>query len=164
MKEILRMELGQRVSVRLQNYDYSGEGIIFITICCQDRKHRFGKVRNEFMCLNSLGSIAFNVWMNLIKRFEGLELDTFQVMPNHIHGILIMTHRNTTSLSKIIGAYKSEVFMKCLHLYKSHNKQMGKLWQRNYYEHIIRDHSDLVNCQAYIKNNPINWTNDHLYS
>lgn len=133
------------------------------------------------MILNELGTIAYNEWINLANRFSNFELDVFQIMPNHMHGIIVLsdvgatlavaqeesalnraTARVAPTISDIIGAYKSIVSNACLQLFKSHNKIMGKLWQRNYYEHIIRDARAYQNISNYIINNPNKWNEDKL--
>jgi putative transposase len=79
-----------RRSIRLKGYDYSQEGLYFITICCQHRIWRFGEVINGEMLLNELGEIAYNEWIKLTERFPNFELDVFQIMPNHMHGIIVL--------------------------------------------------------------------------
>jgi len=118
-----------RRSIRLKDYDYAKAGAYFITICCEDRLHRFGKVSDNKMILNESGTIAYNEWINLSDRFPNFELDVFQIMPNHMHGIIVLS--DISSFSTAAGAYKSIVSNACLQLFKSHDKTMGKLWQRN---------------------------------
>ena len=79
-----------RRSIRLKGFDYSQEGFYFITICCENRKHRFGEIENGEMILNECGQIAYNEWVKLSERFPNFELDVFQIMPNHIHGIIAL--------------------------------------------------------------------------
>ncbi|MCX2494985.1 hypothetical protein OQX63_15955 [Pedobacter sp. PF22-3] len=174
-----------RRSIRLKGYDYSKAGAYFITICCEDRIHRFGKVSGDEMILNQPGTIAYNEWINLAERFPNFELDVFQIMPNHMHGIIVLSDRTTVgatlavaqeqnelnratarvapTIAEIVGAYKSIVSNACLQLFKSHNKIMGKLWQRNYYEHIIRDERAYQNISNYIINNPGKWNEDKFH-
>ncbi|MDQ0970044.1 putative transposase [Flavobacterium sp. W4I14] len=178
-----------RRSIRLRGYDYAKAGAYFITICCEDRLHRFGKVSDNKMILNQSGTIAYNEWINLADRFSNFELDVFQVMPNHVHGIMVFsdissfstaveatlavaqeedelnraTARVAPTISDIVGAYKSIVSNACLQLFKSHDKIMGKLWQRNYYEHIIRDERAYNNISNYIINNPSKWDEDKFH-
>lgn len=82
----------RRSIIRLKDYDYSKAGAYFITICCEDRLHRFGKVSDDGMILNELGTIAYDEWINLAHRFSNFELDVFQIMPNHMHGIIVLSH------------------------------------------------------------------------
>ncbi|TDG35101.1 hypothetical protein EZJ43_15355 [Pedobacter changchengzhani] len=181
-----------RKSIRLKGYDYSKAGAYFITICCEDRRHRFGKILAHKMILNQLGTIAYNEWINLMERFSSFELDVFQIMPNHMHGIIVLKDINLdktvgatlavaqdenevnsanratarvapTTIADVVGAYKSIVSNECLKLYKLQNKQMGKLWQRNYYEHIIRDENAYINISNYIINNPNKWDEDKFH-
>ncbi|MGM9475421.1 transposase [Pedobacter sp. GSP4] len=175
-----------RRSIRLKSYDYSKTGAYFITICCEDRLHRFGNVSDGEMILNEFGAIAYNEWINLTDRFSNFELDVFQIMPNHMHGIIVLSDIETTvgatlavaqeedtvnratarvapTISDIVGAYKSIVSNACLQLCKSQNKTMGKLWQRNYYEHIIRDARAYQNISDYIINNPKKWNDDKFH-
>lgn len=159
-------EIHHRKTIRYEGYDYSSAGVYFVTICCFGFKNRFGTIRNGIICLNSIGSIVFNTWIDLKKKYTLISIDEFQIMPNHFHGMLeisLESEESSLEITRIIGEFKSVVYYKSLRLYKSYNKEMGKLWQRNFYEHIIRDYSDLTNCRAYIRNNPMNWTIDHLY-
>ncbi len=177
-----------RRSIRLKGYDYSREGLYFITICCQDRICRFGYIENDGMHLNEFGQIAYDEWMKLNERFNNMQIDVFQIMPNHMHGIISL-HTPTvgagftpaqnagqpqindgqprgvapTSVSDIVGAYKSLVANGCLEIYKSKNETMGKLWQRNYYDHIIRNEKSYHKIADYIMNNPANWEKDKFH-
>lgn len=190
-------KIHHRRSVRLKGYDYSQAGLYFITICCQDRQHRFGEIINGAMILNEYGKIAHDEWEKLTDRFANVALDVFQIMPNHMHGILVLVGatlavaqntvaQNTvaqnnnfsngiidkewagasparTGISDIVGAYKSLVFKSCLDIYKSNDELMGKLWQRNYYEHIIRNEQSYQRISEYIINNPAKWSEDKFY-
>ncbi len=183
-----------RRSIRLKGYDYSRAGLYFITICCQDRICRFGEIvganhrDGHKMILNEYGQIAYCEWIKLSERFPNVELDVFQIMPNHIHGIIALneipvgagfppaqnenvppaqndmdiraTARVAPTVSDIVGAYKSLVANECLIIFKTKNEIMGKLWQRNYHEHIIRDEQSYLKISDYIVNNPANWNND----
>ncbi len=82
-----------RRSIRLKGYDYSQAGLYFITICCQNRICRFGHIENRKMILNEYGQIAYNDWVKLAERYSNFELDVFQIMPNHMHGIILLTTR-----------------------------------------------------------------------
>jgi len=186
-------QIHKRRSIRLKGYDYSQAGLYFITICCEDRICRFGKIENGKMILNDYGTIACNEWEKLPDRFVNFKLDVFQIMPNHMHGIIALKpegatlavaknddnnqydgnvqHGNTNiagaspvpAVPDIVGAYKSLVANRCLKIYKSHNETMGKLWQRNYYERIIRNHQSYENISKYILNNPAKWQEDKFH-
>lgn len=173
-----------RKSIRLKGYDYSQAGLYFITICVHNRQCLFGEIVNDEMILNNFGNIAHNHWEKLSERFQNFELDVFQIMPNHMHGIIFLTNpvgagftpapndgapapngvtaRVTPTIGDIVGAYKSLVSNECLAIFKQKfpNDYMGKLWQRNYHEHIIRDEQSYHRIANYIINNPQNWKND----
>ena len=83
-------EIHHRRSIRLKGYDYAQAGLYFITICTKDRKCLFGKITGAKMVLNDAGKIAFDEWMKLPARFPNFDLDVFQIMPNHMHGIIVL--------------------------------------------------------------------------
>jgi len=182
-------EIHNRKSIRLSDYDYSEEGFYFVTICCQDIVCRFGYVVDVNMVLNECGRIAKECWEEIPNRFLNIDLHSFIIMPNHIHGILQIKeivgagftpaqiditratarvaptkHKNyITALSDIIGTYKSLVARSCLKLFKEKNLFMGKLWQRNYYEHIIRNEQSFHQITEYIHTNTAKWEFDKFY-
>jgi REP element-mobilizing transposase RayT len=151
---------------RLPSYDYSSHGYYFLTICTDNRIKYFGDVLNNKMILNNCGKIANDYWKNIPNIYAEIEIDQFIVMPNHVHGILII--KNGTGrcpvpteetryglISKIIGAYKSITTRKIQKI--SNNKF---LWQRSFYDHVIRDDNDMLRIQQYIVNNPFKWLLD----
>ena len=152
--------------MRLKGYDYARAGLYFITICCQDRIHRFGHVENGKMVLNEFGQIAYDEWLNLSQRFPNFKLDVFQIMPDHMHGIIALsaataagaTPTVTPTISDIVGSYKSIVSNSYLKICKSKNQTMGKLWQRNYHDRIIRNDSSYHRISKYIIDNPAKWS------
>jgi REP element-mobilizing transposase RayT len=184
-------KIHHRRSIRLKGYDYSAAGLYFITSCCQEMKCRFGKIEKNEMLLNEFGMIAYNEWIKLPERFPNFTLDVFQIMPNHMHGIISVgagftpaqtpaqndhTCENRAgvreygagvnpapTIGDIVGAYKSLVSNECLKIYKSRNEIMGRIWQRNYYEHIIRNESSYNTISEYIINNPQQWDKDNFY-
>ena len=171
-------DIHHRRSIRLQNYDYSQAGMYFITICCQDKICRFGKIENGVMILNEYGKIVEIVWNKLPQHYANVQLDKFVVMPNHIHCIIAITNDNIVgaglkpaptidsiatkqhSLSEIVRALKTFSARKINEL---RNTPGEKLWQRNYWEHIIRNEDSYLQIADYIMNNPANWENDKLY-
>jgi putative transposase len=164
-----------RRSIRLKNHDYASPGKYFITICTHDRIHIFGQIRNDEMVLNEFGMIATNCWNALPKHFPHIRLDASIVMPNHFHGILWINqypegHHKTDrkfgdgiagSISTIIGSFKSATTRNINKLQKNSGAQV---WERNYYEHVIRDHEAQMNIQKYILNNPRNWESDRFHN
>ena len=202
-------EIHHRHSIRLKGYDYSSQGAYFITLCCENRQHRFGEISESQMELTPCGQIATEWMENLHTQFPTIEINEYIIMPDHIHAIIsirtgnprgcpnndgnnnnrtgtprgchqISTPRgcpnnngnsnnsntsttsdcpeeNSPTIGQIIGAYKSLVANDCLKWHKEHNLQMGKFWQRNYYEHIIRDEQAYENISNYIRTNPERW-------
>jgi len=166
-----------RQSIRLKKYDYSQSGLYFVTICAQNRECLFGDIVDEKMIFNDVGNMIEKQWNNIPERFNVVVLDTFQIMPNHIHMIIHIVGATlvvapsiragiksapTTTLGNIIGAFKSLTAHEYIMGVKNNGwKSFDKrLWQRNYYEHIIRNESDLNKIREYIKNNPLFWLKD----
>jgi putative transposase len=207
-----------RRSIRLAQYDYSLAGAYFVTVCAHERNCLFGDVVDADMLLNDAGRLVQTAWDELPGRFPGVELDGFMIMPNHVHGIVILggaaivgtgpgavgaglalpwepgaaigahsnqvavgaglalpwepgaaigAHSNqgaassaptpaTATLGDVIRAFKS---ISALYV----NRQLmrsGSLWQRNYYERIIRDEAELQRIREYIETNPARWADD----
>ncbi|MEW6376427.1 MAG: transposase [Thermodesulfobacteriota bacterium] len=148
-----------RKSIRLKNYDYSQPGGYFVTICTNSREFYFEN-------LPELKQIVQNQWKGLEKKYLEIELDEFIVMPNHIHGIIFIVgaihelplqNRRNMILPKAIGYFKmntSRQFNQIL------NRTGQPFWQRNYYEHIIRNERELSRIREYIQNNPLKWELD----
>lgn len=136
-----------RRSMRLKGYDYTKEGLYFVSICCQNKVHRFGEIEDGVMHLNACGQIAHDEWINLTERFPNMELDEFVIMPDHMHGIVSLAAGATLAVAPIgrsratvkvvptmsprwgdiVGTYKSLVTKDCLDIYKSENRKNGKI-------------------------------------
>ena len=176
-----------RRSIRLKGYDYSQAGAYFVTIVTQGRVCLFGDVVGDTMQLNGAGRLAQAAWEGLPRRFPGIGLDTFVVMPNHVHGIIVIdesvgaslvgsqdgdhagmpdgeraTTRVAPTLGDVVGAYKSIVTVEYARGVRANGwrRFRGRLWQRNYYEHVIRDERELHLAREYIVNNPLQWSLD----
>jgi putative transposase len=186
-----------RKSIRLPGYDYTQPGAYFVTLCTRNREHLFGEIIDGEMHWNDFGCIAFETWECLPRQYPYIELDAWIVMPNHIHGI-IMIHSNCgrgrsrpaptvgnrlinlpaptvgnrlidpsapsindpekrKSLGDLIGAFKT-VSAKRINLLRK--TPAVQIWQRNYYEHIIRSEAACNRICAYIVNNPLRWVRD----
>ena len=171
----------RRHSIRLPGYDYTRLGSYFVTICSLEYKPIFGKVLNGEVKLNESGQIVTRCWSQLPSHFPQVELDAFIVMPNHIHGIINITKRSVGathasplqtevrtrpgpkpgSLGVIVGSFKSAVTRR---INKLCNTPGTPVWQRNYFEHIIRSNKALDTIRRYILNNPTHWELDRYYS
>lgn len=160
-----------RKSIRLRGYDYSRQGYYFITICIHDRWQRiFGKVMDGTMDQNEFGEIVHEEWNKTAVIRPYVVLDEFSVMPNHLHGIIHLTDRRSTASTKtieqfgkptagtiptIVRALKSAISKRI------HEINPEYQWQRNYYEHIVRDEKSLFYIRKYIRENPLNWDLDN---
>jgi REP element-mobilizing transposase RayT len=177
-----------RKSIRLKGYDYSSPGYYFVTICTQNRVCLFGEIINGKMQLNDAGNMVDLQWATLPHRFKNIRIDEYSVMPNHFHAILEIVSpvgtplvgaptgmgvagagaptRGAPALGEMIGAFQSIVTVEYIRGVKTNNWQsfQKKLWQRNYWEHIIRNDQELMRIRYYIKNNPSNWNCDKLSS
>ncbi len=155
-------ELSSRRSIRLKDFDYSCPNWYYVTICTHKRECIFGSIvgarrGSPAMKLNSYGKIIQKIWQS-IPQHHNIILDTHQIMPNHMHGIIIINHtgepRLAPTLGAIIGYFKSECTKE---IRRTIHDPIFTLWQRNYYEHIIRDNQELTHIRQYISDNPKNW-------
>ncbi len=173
-------ELPSRRSIRLPGYDYGGLGAYYVTICTHRRACLFGTVESDAMRLSAAGRLASQHWEALPQRFPGLTLDAYVVMPNHLHGILVFSAsagateqacragpqraatRDAPTVGDVVGAYKSIVTVEYGRMVRSGQLPAYRehLWQRNYYEHIIRDDTSLERHRRYITDNPARWALD----
>ncbi|MFN4006656.1 MAG: transposase [Chitinophagaceae bacterium] len=180
-----------RKSIRLKGYDYTQAGLYFITICCNrggELHSPFGYIENGQMILNEYGQIAYNEWMKTPEIRPNVELGAFIIMPNHMHGIIRLLGRGELHSPNETGIYDmpeppdnggvcktplqspSQTVGAIVRGYKSSvTKRLGllgfngKLWQRNYYEHIIRNELSYQNISNYIINNPAKWQEDKFF-
>lgn len=184
MSQLFDPDRLHRRSVRLDGYDYSAGGAYFITICTHQREELFGNISDGFIQLTEIGQQVFECWLTLPDHHP-VELDEFIVMPNHFHAILVITNRvgagrvstssssvplpraqpdtpilrnaASGSLGAIIGSFKS-VATKQINLLR--NTPGFPVWQRSFYEHIIRNEIALNRIRQYITDNPANWKTD----
>lgn len=160
-------------SARLQNWDYSWAGAYFITICTEKRRCYFGEISDKQMKLSPVGAVANVLWHEIPYHVPNIELGAFIVMPNHIHGVLIIPNDKIpmelasknmgkqrfqnigkNSISSMVGSYKSAV--------TKHARRLGFEfgWQARFHDHLIRDDGAFQRISSYIKNNPANWAED----
>jgi REP element-mobilizing transposase RayT len=170
-------------SSRLQNYDYRTNGAYFITICTHQHLHFFGECLDSQMKLSTIGAIVQGFWYEIPKHFSFVSLGEFVVMPNHVHGILILNNSvpvqtlqcnvsttskneffstispNAGSVSTIVRSYKS-VCSKHIHLtFPEQNFR----WQARFYDNVIRDEQAYEKISNYVLNNPLLWENDKFH-
>ena len=208
-----------RRSIRLKEYDYSQAGMYFVTICAQDRQCLFGKIADDKMVLNDVGKMIEKWLVKLPQNFTGIKIDTYIIMPNHFHAIVVnvgadprvcpkteygeqqqgeheykgrhaglplQQQKNAGKNEIIVGAnpcvcpelricpvlgtvvqwFKTMTTNEYIRGVKNNNWQPfnKRLWQRNYWEHIIRDEQSYQHIVDYIVNNPLKWQDDQLYA
>ena len=147
-------EITVRKSARMIGFDYSSSRCYFVTICADGHKCLFGSVipteSNGEMCLNHNGVVLDRHFRDLSNRYSFAELNKYVIMPNHVHMIIALDNNNRVSLTQIIGLFKSGV-----------SRELGfSVWQRSYYDHIIRNETDYKKIWDYIENNPARWATD----
>ena len=158
-----------RRSIRLAGYDYNCAGAYYLTICTHRRGRLFGQIAGQAMLANPYGQIVAICWANLPDHFAHATVDTFVVMPDHVHGIVILnaTQRQTLpidtigprgtvqgSLAAVVQNFKS-VSSRLINQLR--NTPAAPIWQRNYYDHIVRDAADMERIRRYIAANPARW-------
>ena len=160
-----------RKSLRLKNYNYSLPGAYFVTICTYHKKGILSDIINNEIELNQFGKIIENEWMKTAQIRNNVELDEYIIMPNHFHGILFIKsrgvlqyapttnkfHSPSQNIGSIIRGFKSATTKRINQL---RNMPENPVWQRNYYEHVIRSENELNCIREYIKNNPLRWQYD----
>jgi putative transposase len=178
-----------RRTIRLKDYDYSRTGVYFVTLCTEERECLFGEIVDSEIQLNEFGRIAASEWTRSKEIRKEIVLDEFCVMPNHIHGIVLIQHvcghivgangcspatacvgetmkgrsaesplrMKSKSISSFIAGYKSSVTKQINGI---RNTPGVPVWQRNYYEHIIRNDGELNRVRQYIQGNPLKWESD----
>jgi REP element-mobilizing transposase RayT len=176
-----------RRSIRLRGYDYSREGTYFLTICTQNRQCLFGTITEDRMVLNDAGRTAADCWLRIPDHFPNVELDEWVVMPNHIHGIVVIvdSSANATAVPPVGANHYSPLPVPLrvpprptgtshtigsmvrgfkIGVTKWHRKRWvaSQIWQRNYWEHIIRNEQELNRIRQYIVDNPLQWEHDSL--
>jgi REP element-mobilizing transposase RayT len=178
-------EIHHRRSIRLRDYDYSQAGAYFVTICAWNRECLFGDIVNGKIQTNEIGATVQGFWNAIPEHFQHIELDEFIIMPNHTHGIIAIANNDCRgevsspilkpdeiktiekggvtpplqkhTLGQIVAYFK---YQTTKHINQIRNTPGLPLWQRNYYEHIIRNEDELNRIGEYIINNPMQWADD----
>lgn len=176
-----------RRSIRLRGYDYAQAGAYFVTVVIKDRENLFGDIVDGEMRLNDGGRIIQATWDELPDHYLGVECDSFVVMPNHVHGIIVLVHdvgasgidvgaglkpaqpgfrptiaprvglKPAPTLSEIVRAFKT---FSARQINDIRRTPGVPVWQRNYYEHIVRSETELIRIREYVANNPPQWEMD----
>jgi len=165
-------DIHHRRSIRLREFDYSSSGGYFVTTCVQNRECLFGNILDDVTFLNDAGMLVESVWNGLTERFPSIGFDAFVVMPNHVHFIVDIAEPDgkegvgqgsragqgrAPTLDRIVGAFKSISAAQVNHLL---SRTGQPLWQRNYYERVIRNETELNGFRDYIIHNPLKWEDD----
>jgi putative transposase len=166
-----------RHSVRLRGFDYSRIGMYFVTICAAERLSLFGEVRGNKAVLSSIGEIVESCWIEIPRHFPGVKTEAHVVMPNHLHGILTIQSKRQDAMPQQKAELRLESFGRptarslptIVRSFKSAvSKRVGEsgfaigksIWQRGYYEHVLRNTQEYVEATNYILLNPPRWAND----
>jgi REP element-mobilizing transposase RayT len=182
------LEKHKRKSIRWKTYNYANNGAYFITVCTHNKKHLFGEIGDGKMILNGAGEIIDQWWKKLPEKFPGISIDEYVIMPNHFHGIIIIDSHPTLiasvgaglsrpSLTGIVGSNengrenraptlgKMIAFFKyqTTKEYNVRNTNIQKLWQRNYWDRMIRDEREMRSIREYISGNPKEWEKDEYW-
>ena len=173
------MALPSRKDLRLKNYDYGRDGAYFITICTNKKAYLFGEaiavgadLVSAQMALNYAGRMIECVFLETVQSFAGMVVDKYVVMPNHFHCIIVVGRADTRfaptgmkTVSDVVQAFKSKSTLEYIKGMKAGMLPPfdKRIWQRNYYEHVIRDERDYQTKWQYIDENPMKWADDIYY-
>ena len=157
--------LRSRRSIRLQGYDYTQPGAYFITSCSWQRQCLFGDINNGKMQLSRSGEVVKFNWFNLTRVYPHVNLDAFVIMPNHVHGIIVLTDKEVATskrhgLPEIVRGLKT---FSARRINQLSNNNGTPVWQRGYYEKVIQNEQSLQNIREYIVNNPLGWEKDEMH-
>ena len=163
-------EKTKRKRLRKDGYDYSNPGYYCVTICTEDRRLWLGEIVDAKMHLNGVGYIVQSIWSDLYERFPGIELDEYIIMPNHLHGIIVLSEdfrkrmrtgneqQRMPTLSQIVRAFKGAATRQ-IHVMGQPNFS----WQKSFHERIIRDQTELNIKREYLINNPVRWEENKIH-
>lgn len=150
----MKDNLPVRKRLRLKEFDYSKEEMYFITICIKNRIELLGKIiETSHIELTKIGEISEQYIKKIEIKYRNVKVDEYIIMPNHIHLLLIVNKKNEITISRIIKQYKMCV-----------SKVSGyPIWQKSFYEHIIRNEKEYWKIKGYIKDNITNWKKDKYF-
>lgn len=157
----------RKSSLRLPGFDYATDGAYYVTLCVQRRMCLLGDVVEREIALNDAGRMAESWWFATSEKFPRLELDEFVVMPNHMHGVLWLRElgaesASRTNLAEVVQWFKTMTTNAYIRGVREHGWAPfpGRFWHRSYFDHIVRDESQLNKIREYIRDNPRRWSED----
>jgi putative transposase len=162
----LPLDFNRRRTLRLKKFNYSTAAIYFVTVCTRDRQAFFGNVDGGHMCPSVMGRIVSECWFELPYHYARLELGAFALMPNHVHGLISLRDSvgaglrpapTAATVSEIVGVFKSFAARR---IHEADASLPAKVWQRGFYEHIVRSGDECAKIQRYILQNPARWEFD----
>ena len=147
-----------RKNLRLKHYDYTKPGAYFVTICCAERQCMLGKVCDDDVIPSEVGRLVSVHWLHIEERFPSVQLDAFVLMPNHVHGVLLLTDagamNRAPTLGEVVRSFKASVTRAANGLVSM------PFWQRGFHERVVRNEGELSRVREYIANNPRQWSMD----
>ena len=149
----MKENLPVRKRIRLQGYDYSEGNMYFITICVKDRLEMLGKIIEDNIKSTKEGNIVKQNINKIEQIYKNTIIDEYVIMPNHIHILLLINYKSSVTISKIIKHFKTNITREIEY----------SIWQKSFYEHIIRNEKEYLKIKEYIKNNVINWRKDKYF-
>lgn len=159
---------GTRKPNRASGFDYRSPGPCFVTICVQERRCLFGSVADDAVRLNMAGTMVAGAWRTMARQFRDVQFDDSVVMPNHVHALLTLPlgDADGPELGTIIQAFKRLTPHRYVEGVKACGwpKFDGRLWQRSFHDHIVRNDRDMDRLREYIVANPALWAEDRLYA
>ena len=168
----MQSSLPHRKTLRLPGYDYSRAGAYFVTAVTNQRQCLFGDIFDGEVRLNSYGQVVMQCWNDLVHHYPHVGRDEFVVMPNHVHGILVLNDVGAgfkPAPTQPVRPYRRHGLPEIVRGFKTfsarrinalRNSRGIPVWQRSYYEHVIRSEADLTDVREYIQNNPLQWELD----
>lgn len=164
------MKYLKRKTLRLNEYDYSQNGAYFITICTYEKRHLFGQIENCQIAYNNAGQMI-KQHLEYINNYDDVTLDKYVVMPNHVHAVIMIRHDSTTqrsypTLSEYIRRFKMMTTKSYIDGVKAgeYPRFDKTIWQKSFYDHIIRDENEYLRVWKYIDENPLKWETDEYYT
>ncbi|WP_279017746.1 transposase [Megasphaera elsdenii] len=145
--------LPKRKPLRLSTYDYTNNGLYFVTICTKGKAHILGRLENQKIKFTLAGHIVNRTICDMGNQYEAVSIIQYVIMPNHVHLVVALQgnkNRSDMSLSQFINLLKGRIS----------RKYGSSLWQRGFYEHVVRNEADLFRIMEYIENNPLQWELD----